>query len=164
MWLNLIVASSLCCLHAIQAAEPEKVEDSTSKVTITNAQPIARIQLPAGIRVAPAPILEIPVVKISNPQEMSFSIFASLEWRRYGQGSTGIEKILLGNFTVYPPDQTGSYMLRSSTAFEKLKAMGADLVRDQVVILLEMKRTNPNKAWSAVVVEIGPLRWRSENP
>lgn len=164
MWLNLIVASCLCCLHPIQAAELQKAVDSSSEVTLSEMQPLARIQLPASIRAAPLPILEVPVVKISNPQEMSFSIFASLEWRRYSRGSAGNEKIPLGNFTVYPPDRTGSYMLRASTAFEDLKAMGADLSRDQVFILLEMKRTNPNRPWSAVRVEIGPLRWRSSSP
>jgi hypothetical protein len=164
MWLHLIVAGCLCCLHAMQAAAPEKAADASSEVTLSETQPVARIQLPASIRAAPAPTLEVPLVRISNPQEMSFSIFASLEWYRPTQGSTGKEKVLLGNFTVYPPDQTGTYMLRASTAFEKLKAMGADLIRDQVVLLLEMKRTNPNKAWSAVLVEIAPLRWRSDNP
>jgi hypothetical protein len=164
MWLNLIVASCLCCLHAVQTAAFEKVVDSSSEVTLTETQPAARIRLPASIRAAPAATLEVPVVRISNPQEMSFSIFASLEWRRPAQASTGNEKIQIGVFTVYPPDRTGSYMLRASTAFEKLKAMGVDLGRDQVVILLEMKRTNPNKAWSAVQVEIAPLRWKSDNP
>lgn len=164
MWLNLIIASCLCCLHTMQAAELEKVVDSTSEVTLTETHPVTRIRLPASIRAAPAPILEVPVLRISNPQEMSFSIFAFLEWSRPAQGPTGNDKILVGNFTIYPPDRTGSYMLRASTAFEKLKGMGADLARDQVVILLEMKRTNPNKAWSAVVVEIAPLRWRSDNP
>lgn len=164
MWLNLIIASCLCCLHTSQAAEMEKVVDPSSEVTLTQMEPVTRIQLPASIRAAPAPILEIPVVKIANPQKMSFSIFAFLEWSPPAQGPTGSDKILVGNFTVYPPDRTGSYMLRASTAFEKLKGMGADLARDQVLIVLEMKRTNPDKAWSSVQVEIAPLRWRSDNP
>ena len=163
-WLNLIIASILCCVHAMQAAELEKVVDSDSEVTLTETKPVARIQLSASIRAVPAPIMEVSVIKISNPQEMSFSIFVSLEWRRHAQVSIQSEKVLVGNFTVYPPDRTGSYILRASTAFEKLKAMGADLARDEVVILLEMKRTNPDKPWSSVQVEIAPLRWRSDNP
>jgi hypothetical protein len=164
MWLSLIIAGCLCSLHTMQAAELEKVVDPTNEVTLTETHPVARIQLPDSIRAAPPPILEVPVVKIANPQKMSFSIFAFLEWSRPAQGPTGNDKILVGNFTIYPPDQTGSYMLRASTAFDKLKGMGADLARDHVVILLEMKRTNPDKAWSAVQVEIAPLRWRSDNP
>jgi len=163
MWLNLFLASCMWCLHVMQTAAPGKAVESTSDVTLTEIQPAARIQLPAAIRAAPAPILEIPLVRISNPQEMSFSIFVSLEWSRPAQRAAGKEKILLGNFTVYPPDRPGNYILRASTTFEKLKALGADLGRDQIVVALEMKRTNPNQPWSPVEVEIGPLRWRSDN-
>lgn len=158
MWLNLIVAGCLCCLPA-----QERVVDANSEVTLSETQPVARIQLPANIRAAPAPIVEVPIVSISNAQGMSFSIFAYLEWARSASGSSTRERVLLGNFTVYPPDQAGSYMLRASTAFEKLKAMGADTGRDQVVVLVEMKRTNPKQPWSSVQVVIAPLRWRSEN-
>jgi hypothetical protein len=163
MWLHLFLASYMCCLHAMEAAAPGKAVESSSDVTLTEIQPVARIPLPAAIRAAPAPILEIPLARISNPQEMSFSIFVSLEWSRTAQGAARKEKILLGNFTVYPPDRPGNYILRASTTFEKLKALGADLVRDQIVVALEMKRTNPNQPWSPVQVEIGPLRWRTDN-
>ena len=163
MWLNLIMAGCLSCSPAIQVAAPETAADSSRGVTLTETQPEARIQLPSNTRSSPAAVLEVPVVRISNPDKMSFSIFVYLEWCRPGEGPARNEKILVGNFTVFPPDRTGRYTVRTSTGFERLKTMGADLPRDQVVFLLEMKRTNPNKPWSTVVVEIAPLDWRSDS-
>jgi hypothetical protein len=163
MWLNLFLAGCMCCPPPMPTAVSGRAVELSSRVTLTETQPVARIQLPTSIRAAPPPVLEIPLVKISNPQEMSFAIFVSVEWSRPAQGGAGKEKVLLGNFTVYPPDRTGNYMLRASTTFEKLKTLGADLSRDQIVVVLEMKRTNPSQPWSRVQVEIGPLRWRSDN-
>lgn len=164
MWLNLFVAGCMGCLPILQAAAPGKPVESNREVTLTEAQPVARTQLSASAREAPPSILEVPVIKIWTPQKMSFSIFVYLERLPSVPASTAKQRVLLGNFTVFPPDQTGSYMLRSSSGFQKLKATSADLGQGQIVVVVEMKRTNPKQPWSPVRVTIGPLRWRSEKP
>jgi hypothetical protein len=142
--------------------QPEKPVEATAELMLTDAQPLGRIQIPSSVRSAPVPFLEIPISRIANPEEMGFSVFVYLEWTRPDSGGRAAEKVLLGNFTPYPADQPGVFMLRASKGFEKLKEMGANLNRDQVVLLLELKRIHPDKPWTSVQVTAAPARWRSE--
>ena len=93
---------------------------------------------------------------------MGFSIFVYLEWTRPTASPHATQKTLLGKFTAYPADQPGSFLLRASKGFERLKRMGANLGADQTVLFLEMKRVHPNKPWAPIRVTIGPVRWRTE--
>lgn len=139
-------------------SQPEKPVDATSQLTLTDKQPLSRMQIPPSVRAAPQPYLEIPVSRISNPQATGISIYVYLEWTRAGGPA---EKIVLGNFAPYPANQAGTFMLSASTGFEKLKQMGASLEQDHVVLLLELKRLHPNRSWTPVQVTIAPVRWQS---
>ena len=156
--LSLLLASCLSFPQAGEACHAEKTVDATAELVLTNMQPVGRILVPAEIRSAPLPYLEIPLSAISNSERMPFSIFASLERRHHG----AVQRIVLGNFTPYPADQTGSFMLRAAKGFEKLKEMGPDLEGDQTFLLLEMKRVHADKPWASVRVTIAPVHWRSD--
>jgi hypothetical protein len=157
--LSLLLAGCLSFPQAAgEACHPQKAVDATAELVLSNMQPIGRIQIPAEIRSTPLPYLEVPVSVISNPERTPFAIFVSLEWRHQGT----VQTIVLGNFTPYPADQTGSFMLRASKGFEKLREMGPNLDGDPIFLLLEMKRVHASKPWTSVRVTIAPVRWRRD--
>lgn len=157
-----ILMAAMLCSSPTPPCQLEKPVEATTDLTLTDAQPLGRIQIPSSVRASPAPFLEIPISRIANPQEMGFSVFVYLEWTRPNSGRNPAEKVLLGNFAPYPADQPGMFMLRVSKGFEKLKEMGADLSRDQVVLLLELKRLHPDKPWAPVQITVASPRWRTE--
>jgi hypothetical protein len=162
MLLCLLIAGYLCGPAPVQVPHPEKAVEATSEIILTETEPMARVHLPANVRSIPVPFLEIPITLISNPREMPFSIFVYLEWTRSTDGPDARQRTLLGNFTVYPPNQPGKFLLRTSKGFERLKRMGANLEADQIFLFLEMKRVDPSKPWAPIRATIGPVRWRSE--
>lgn len=159
MSLHVAMAAWILCIAA-STRQPGKPVDATSQLTLTDKQPLGRMQIPTSVRAAPTPYLEIPVSRISDPQETGISIYVYLEWTRVGGGAP--EKIPLGNFAPYPANQPGTFMLSVSPGFEKLKQTGASLEQDHVVLLLELKRLHPNQSWTPVQVTIAPVRWKSQ--
>ena len=61
--------------------------------------------------------------------------------------------------TIFPPDQTGVFVMRSQAAFERLGA-----TRGPAHIIIEIRRTSEGQAWKPISVSIGPLRWLYEEP
>ncbi len=161
MLLSLLVASCLLVPQVVGGSHREKAVDATSELTLTETQPVGRIQLPGNVWAAAVPFLEIPIARISNSEEMGFSILVYLEWTRPTAGPDSAQKIRIGNFTVYPPDRPGSFLLRASECFDKLRQMGANVKTDHLVLLLEMKRVHPNRPWSPIRVTVASVRWRA---
>jgi hypothetical protein len=160
MSLYIAMSAWLFCIPAVPTCQPEKPVDASSPLTLTDKQPLGRIQIPPSVRAAPQPYLEVPVSRISNPQEAGISIYVYLEWTR--AGSSASEKIPLGNFAPFPANQPGVFMLSTSPAFEKLKQMGASLEQDRLVLLLELKRLNTNQPWAPLQITVAPVRWQSQ--
>jgi hypothetical protein len=92
------------------------------------------------------------VTKIENPAGQSISIYLYL-------AATKGEPELIGNVTVFPPNRTGVFVMRSQAAFERLGAS-----RPPARLVLEIRRTLESQPWQNISVSIGPLRWRYEEP
>ena len=162
MLLSLILAGCLCFPQATEACGSRPVVLATEALVLSEAQPARRVQLPANARSGSLPFLEVPILEISNPEKMGFSIQVYLERTRSTASEGDTERVLLGTFTPYPPDQAGSFLLRASKGFDKLKETRANTAEDRVNLLLEVKRLHPNKPWTPLVVKIAPIRWRAE--
>jgi len=72
-------------------------------------------------------------------------------------GKKGGERIPVGSFSLYPPDQPGKFMLRASSALSKLGESGAK--SGTVQLILELKRVDQSKPWTAVELAVEPPNW-----
>ncbi len=113
------------------------------EVTLTSASPMVKCTLPQALLAKPPVLVEIPVRKIVNPSAQSFSIYVYL----------GHSKV--GNVTVYPPDQTGVFMMRWRPPHN---------ARSEKQISVEIRRSIETQPWQNISVTIGPLRWIYEEP
>jgi hypothetical protein len=129
-------------------------------LTLTSEHPAGSFALdPKTIASAP-PVLAIALTKVVNPGQVPFQVFVYLSYRSKAERSEP-EKILVGNFSLYPADRPAGFVLRSSTGFSKLKATGAESTGVQLV--LEMERIHKGKPWSTPVeVTVAPPEWREE--
>jgi hypothetical protein len=129
-------------------------------ISLTNERPTGSFSIdPEALASAP-PILKLTVSQVVNPNELPFQIFVylSLDSQPGGTPGTHQERILIGNFGLYPPDHPASFLLRTSRAFSKLKTMTANPTN--VHLLLEMKRIHEASPWSLVEVTVAPPEWQ----
>jgi hypothetical protein len=137
-------------LGGAQGEPQEPVE--ACQVTLTASKPKAACTVPRDLVARPPRVVQIPVTKIENPSRQSFSIYL------YVSAASG-EPELIGNVTVFPPDRTGVYVIRSQAPFERLGAS-----RPPARLAIEMRRTLESQPWRNVSVSIGPLRWLYSEP
>lgn len=131
-------------------------------ITLTNRRPSANVSIPPRILRNPLPILEVPVASVRNEKRTPFAIFVYLAWKHGQPGLSKRQKLLVGNFAVFPPDRPGRYTLRVSNAFRELSKNRKNLERLQLDLQLEIRRVHENRPWTSVEATIGPVRWLRE--
>jgi hypothetical protein len=129
-----------------------EAKGESCQVTLTASKSKATCTVPSALIARPPRLVEIPVTKIENPSGQSFSIYLHV-------GATNAEPELIGNVTVFPPDQTGVFVMRSQPAFERLGAS-----RAPARLTIEIRRTSESRRWQSISVSIGPLRWLYDEP
>jgi hypothetical protein len=134
----------------------------TPELILSDTKPTARAPIPAAFWNHPKPILEVPISRIENASQLSFSIFVYVEWASTNSGSP--HKTLLGNFSIYPPDRVGIYVLRASEGLRPLLSSGIPPEERHASVLLELKPTSPNSTWRPIQVSVAPVRWRDDSP
>ena len=80
------------------------------------------------------------------------------------KGQPEPEKILAGNFSLYPPDRAGSFLLHVSTAFSELRAKGWASSSKEIRLVLEMKRLREAQAWTPIEITVSAPKWSHEEP
>lgn len=125
-------------------------------VTLTNHHATGSFPISAETLAQQPAIVEITVSKVVNPAGTPMSVFAYLS-RAGKKGPAAAERIPVGNFTLYPPDQPGKFMLRASSAFSKLGASSAKPGTIQLV--LDLKRVDEAKPWTEVELTLDPPNW-----
>jgi hypothetical protein len=128
-------------------------------LTLTNERPTGYFHLDPETLASAPPILTVRITRVVNPGETPFQVFVYLSYQS-GAGRTEPEKILIGNFGLYPPDRPAGFLLRASTAFRKLKTTGSRPTN--IRLLLEMKRIHPKSPWTPVAIAVAPPEWRDE--
>ena len=127
-------------------------EDEPCLVTLTSSKPKAMCTVPVALIARPPRLVEIPVTKIENQAGQSFSIYLYVSTPK-------TESELIGNVTVFPPNQTGVFVMRTQAAFERLAAS-----RLPARLTLEIRRTLESRPWQSMSVSVGPLRWLYDEP
>lgn len=103
-------------------------------------------------------VLEVRITKVVNLSGTPVVIFVYLS--ETGKGKSEPERILIGNFSLYPPDQPGTFLLNPAPAIHKLSAEKSS--NDTGVrLVFEMKRLDESRPWTPVEVTISQPKWRA---
>jgi hypothetical protein len=146
-----------------QSAESrDQGETKPTPVTLTNDRPTGFFPLDAETLAHAPPILALTITKVVNPGEAGLGISVYLWYRAVAAPGGEREKILIGNFSLYPPDHRAGFLLRASEAFRKLQEAGGVSKVSEVRLLIEMKRIHEKTPWTPVELVVAPPEWREE--
>jgi len=145
-----------------QGLEGRAQGQTPTQVTLTNDHPEGSFLIAPEILASPPPVLALAITQVINPNNTAFQLFVYLSYHPGAEEkrSPVPAKILVGNVGLYPPDHPGGFLLRSSTAFRKLRAANSNPA--DVRLLLEMKRIHEGTPWTPVEVTVAPPEWRTE--
>ena len=146
-----------------QSPEPgDAGQKRPTQVKLTNERTVASFPVAQQL-LEDAPVLEVSVTKVTNPAETPVAIFVYLAPGGKKEQPEP-EKILVGNFSLYPPDRAGIFLLHASTAFTELRKKGWASGSKEVRLVLELKRLRETQAWTPLEITIGAPKWSHEEP
>src|SRR6185503_7493479 len=92
----------------------QKIEElpAAPVLTLTNDQPKKSLPIKAGEFASDAEVLEVSITKVKNPGMTPLSIFVYLSDSAKGKSESELH--LVGNFSLYPPDQPGKFLLSAA--------------------------------------------------
>ncbi|MBC8029112.1 MAG: hypothetical protein H7Z16_03295 [Pyrinomonadaceae bacterium] len=125
-------------------------------VVLTDKQPKGSWGVASDVLAGDEEILEVAITKVVNPGKTPVSIFVYLANTEKGKANG--EPILVGNFSLYPPDRPGKFLLSAAPALRKVSATSKG---GNMVLEFEMKRLDEQKAWTPVELNIAPPKWRA---
>jgi hypothetical protein len=127
-------------------------------LTLTNDQPKNSLPIKASELASDVEVLEVTITKVINPSLTPLSIFVYLSDSEKGKSRS--KEHLVGNFSLYPPDQPGKFLLSAAPGLRKVLAEGPAKGND-VRLVFEMKRIHETSAWTPVEVTIAQPAWRA---
>lgn len=138
-----------------------KVEESsaTPPVVLTDKQPKSSWGIALDVLASDAEILEVAITKVVNPGMTPVSIFVYLSNSEKGKAEE--ESNLVGNFSLFPPDRPGKFLLSAGPALRKISAAAKTSKSENVRLVFEMKRMDETKAWTPVELMIAQPKWRA---
>jgi hypothetical protein len=155
------VCELLLCVYVLaQSAASSATGQARKSVTLTNQRPIGHFDVPAQILATKPPILFVSITKVVNPQRMSCEVLVYLARVRGDVASE--DRILVGNFSLYPQDRPAGFQLDASRAFSQLEttARGAD--PDKIKLAVELRRIRETEPWTTVELTVAEPEWRSK--
>ena len=139
----------------IQGSSPLK---ELAPLTLTDAHLCGFFRVPPETLTAAPPVLYLAVTKVVNPRQTPFEVFVYLS-----SGRKELEqKILVGNFSLYPPDHPAGFLLNAADAFRALKKNLSKPRDGTVELRIEMRRINESLAWTPLEVTFAPPDWRND--
>jgi hypothetical protein len=158
----LILAFLLSGVHAPRqnSGDRSNASQGVAPVTLTNDRPTSSFALDAQTLASAPAVLKLTLTKVVNPAKLPFEIFVYVSYQADNDAktSTGKEKILIGNFGLFPPDHPATFSLAAFDAFRTLKAKS--LKATGVRLLLEMKRIHESAPWTHVEVTVARPEWQ----
>ena len=133
---------------------------TVGSLKLTNERPSASVELKQDTLDQVPAVLEVSVTKVANPEKTPVVVYVYLFVASKDSNKEDV-KIPIGNFSLYPPDQPGKFLMRASGAIEKLKT--AKKESSSTLLFFELKRLHEAKAWTPVELSITP-GWRSDLP
>jgi len=122
---------------------------------LTNDKPKNSLPIKANELASDVEVLEVTITKVTNPSMTPLSIFVYLSDSEKGKSES--KEHLVGNFSLYPPDQPGKFLLSAAPTLRKVQLSDGHDVR----LVFELKRIHETSAWTPVEVTIAQPTWRA---
>jgi hypothetical protein len=144
----------------VQGPQTHDMTQKAAPLTLTNDQPTGSFVVSPDITAKAPPAVEFAITQVVNPSLTSFEILVYLA-PQGKKGDPEPEKILVGNFSLYPSDHPAKFSLSSANAFRKVRASAA---ASDLKLVVELKHMRANESWSGLKVTIDPPRWLEAEP
>ena len=142
-----------------QTQEPKTENQPTlPSVTLTPEHASDSFAIAASVLSSDAEVLEVSITKVVNPSRTPVVFFVYLA--SSGEGKIEPEKFLIGNFSLYPADRPGTFLLNPTSAVHKFSAKRPSRKADARLVF-EMKRVDETRAWTSIEVTIEQPKWRA---
>jgi hypothetical protein len=129
-------------------------------LTLTVEHSSGSFPVPKSALATAASQLEITITDIVNKDSTPFSVFVYLD--EEGNPSTKTKRTVVGNFSVFPPDRPGKYLLNARKALEKAREWEVGQAGGEVRLKLEMKRVHESRPWTDVEVKVATPQWKAD--
>jgi hypothetical protein len=126
-------------------------------VKLTPEHPSASVSVAADVFASDPEVLEVSLTKVENSAKTAISIFVYLANPKAGKSDD--EKILVGNFSLYPADSPGKFLLNPRPALRSMSAKTPNPKDTRLVF--ELKQIDQTKPWTPVEVTIEQPQWRA---
>jgi len=156
----LCFSGSNCGAAKVQGPQTRemKTEAEEAAVVLTNEQPSKNLPLESSVPSSDAEVLEVSITKVENPSRAAITVF--VYFSRTGKTTSSVERIELGNFSLYPADRPGKFLINAAPAARQLAAKTKG-DKDDFQLVFEMKRVDESKPWTPVKVTISQPKWRA---
>lgn len=135
-------------------------EPAAPTVTLTPEHSSNSFPVEANVLTSDPQVLEVAVTKVVNPSRTAVNIFVYLA--KTPKGRSELEKQPIGNFSLYPADRPGIFLLDPAQAIEKL--CGENPSKDVGLrLMFELKQLDQTVAGSPLEVTIAQPTWRSRD-
>ncbi|HUS12525.1 MAG TPA: hypothetical protein VMZ30_18800 [Pyrinomonadaceae bacterium] len=133
--------------------------EASPVITLTNDQPQNSLPIKAGELTNNAEVLEVAITKVTNPRMTPLSISVYLSDSEEEKSEP--KRHLIGNFSLYPPDQPGKFLLSAAPALRAVSRSDASDKERDLRLVFEMKRIDESRPWTSVEVTIAEPTWRA---
>lgn len=159
-----VILLAACAAGLLAAVDPSfRFEACVSaepspNIQLTHAQPRAVMAVPEAVRRRVPSLLVLSITQITNETLTPVSVHAYLVWN--DEGSSQPARLLLGQISIFPANQPGTFMIRLPQEFRDMLRHSSDLQQHSLFLVLEL-RTLHNEALPPMHLTIGPVQWRT---
>jgi hypothetical protein len=125
---------------------------------LTHTQPRAVMAVPDAVRQHAPSLLLLPITQITNETLTPVSVYAYLAWNNEGHHRPA--RLLLGQISIYPANQPGTFTIRLSQEFQDLLKQSPNFQQRSPSLVLELRPLH-NQALPPMNLTIGPVQWRT---
>ena len=148
-----LLLSALILIGIISAGGA--AEDAQQPVTLTARQTSASFAVLPQILTRKPATLFISIPKVVNPDKSPFEILVYLKRNE----KNASKRILVGNFSLYPPDEPGGFRLSTTESFRKLGDV-SESEGSNTTLVIDMRRIHETDRWNSLEVTISPPEWQ----
>jgi hypothetical protein len=140
-----------------QTERPKVEQAGSATVKLTAEHPSASLPVSGDVFASDPEVLEVSISKVENTAKTAVSIFVYLANATAGKSDD--EKILVGNFSLYPADSPGKFLLNPRPALRAMSAKTPNPKDPRLVF--ELRQIDPTKPWTPVEVTVEQPKWRA---
>lgn len=160
---SLCFSGANCGSAKVQGPQSQQLKTDESPAspaaTLTPEHPIGSLPVEADVLTSGSEVLEVTITKVVNPAMTPVTVFVFFSDTE--KGTPEPKQTSLGNFSLYPPDQPGKFLLSAAPALRKVSLSDATAKGHDLRLVFEMKRIDETKAWTPVEVTIAQPKWRA---